>query len=244
MLQTLLSLFGIAIVHRNLSLLENFEVISARKSRIYFIILQLPLYFMMIFKEQTLLTFIYIGIFLLTFIFYRKILIIFALSTYENCHLQVLDQMILLLKSGKSAQTALKIVLSGFSTWEKLVFRNLQTIFEIESFQLKPLIEKNHYYFHEMQIILRSPSHVIEQLKSFREGLRIQRNLRHKSRQVTQQIRAQAFVSIGIYIAIFCLSRSFLNLSASISLIFVSLALFLGGLACIFIMGGKIRWKT
>lgn len=244
MLQTLLSLFGIAIVHRNLSLLENFEVISARKSQFFFIILQLPLYFLMIFKDQTLLLFIYIGLFLLTFIFYRKILNIFALSTYENCHLQVLDQLILLLKSGKSAQTSLKIVLSGFSAWEKLVFRDLQTIFEIETQSTKPFTGKNHFYFQEMQLILRSPSHVIDQLKSFREGLRIQRNLRHKSRQVTQQIRAQAFVSIGIYAAIFCLSRAYLNLMSSISIIFISLALFLVGLGCIFLIGGRIKWKT
>lgn len=244
MLQVLLSLFGIVIVYRNLSLLKRFEVISLRKAQIYFVLLQLPLYISVIFKEQSAFLFLYIGIFLLTLIFYRKILNIFALSTYENCHLQILDQLILLLKSGKSAQTALKIVLSGFSAWERLVFRNLQMIFEIERQELKPLFEKNHFYFQEMQLILRSSSHVIEQLRSFRDGLRIQRNLRHRSRQVTQQIRAQAVVSVAIYIGIFCLSSAYLGLQKSTTLIFISVLLFLIGFSSIFLIGGRIKWKT
>ncbi len=244
MLQALLSMFGIVIVHRNLSVLKKFEVISAKKSWIYFIFLQLPLYFNLFFKEQSAILFIYIGIFLLTLIFYRKILIFFALSTYENCHLRILDQLILLLKSGKSAQSSLKIVLSGFSTWEKLVFRNLQTIFEIERQELKPLLEKNHFYFQEMQIILRSSSNMIDQLKSFREGLRIQRNLRHRSRAVTQQIRAQAMVSVAIYIGIYSLSSAYLDLKKSIGMILISLLLFFVGFGSIFLIGGRIKWKT
>ncbi len=244
MLLILLSMFGIVIVRRNLSLLEKFEVISVKKSIIFFVILQLPLYFNLVFKEQSAFLFYYIGIFLLTLIFYRKILIFFSNSTYEKCHLQVLDQLILLLKSGKSAQASLKIVLSSFSVWEKMIFRNLQTIFEIDQQEIKPLTEKHQFYFQEMHTILRSSSHVIEQLKSFREGLRIQRNLRHKSGQVTQQIRAQAMVSVIIYVGIFSLSHAYLNLKNSIALIFISLLLFLIGFGTIFIFGGRIKWKT
>ncbi len=244
MLQALLSMFGIVIVYRNLSVLAKFEVITLRNSRIYFIFLHSPLYVSIIFKDQTAFLFIYIGIFLLTLIFYRKILNFFAISTYENCHLQILDQLILLLKSGKSAQTALKIVLSGFSAWEKLIFRNLQSIFEIERQELKPLCEKNQFYFQEMQLMLRSSSHVIEQLRSFREGLRIQRSLRHRSRQVSQQIRAQAVASVAIYIGIFCLSSSFLDLKKSFSLVLASVILFLIGFGSIFLLGGRIKWKT
>lgn len=244
MLQVLLSMFGIATVYRNLSILVKFEVISARKSRLYFVFLNLPFYISIVFKEQTAFLFIYIGIFLLTLIFYRKILNIFALSAYENCHLRILDQLILLLKSGKSAQTALKIVLSSFSAWERLVFLSLQTVFEIERQQLRPLLEKNQFYFQEMQIILTSSSHVIEQLRSFRDGLRIQRNLRHKSGQVSQQIRAQAIVSVAIYVGIYWVSSSFLDLKKSPNVVFVSAALFLIGFGSIFLIGGRIKWKT
>ena len=244
MLQVLLSMFGILIVYRNLSLLLKFELMSLRKSQIFFIFLQLPLYVSIVFKEQSAFLLIYIGIFLIILIFYRKILNLLAISTYENCHLQILDQLLLLLKSGKSAQSSLRIVLSGLSAWEKLIFSTLQTVFEIERQESKPFLEKNEFYFRELQIILRSQSHVIEQLRSFRDGLRIQRNLRHKSRQVSQQIRAQAVVSIAIYIGIYSLSSAYFDLKKSPALVLASVVLFLIGFGSIFLTGGRIKWKT
>ena len=141
MFQMLISLFGIAIVSRNLSLLGKFEVLSKRKIFLLSIILQLPLFLFVFFKEQITLTLLFIGIFSLTLIFYRRILMKWARFTYEKRHLRVLDHLILLLKSGKSAQSSLKIVLDTFSNWERLIFQPLETIFEMKERENNPEFE-------------------------------------------------------------------------------------------------------
>lgn len=240
----LISLFGIAIIYRNLSLLEKFEVINKQKMFLCFIFLQLPLFLFVIFKEQIAFTLLYIGIFLLTLIFYRKIFLIFAQSTYVNCHLRVLDHLILILKSGKSAQVGIKIVFNGFSEWEKIVFGALESIFELQKQEVRPTFDVNSFYFEEMKLILRSNHRIVEQLLSFREGLRIRYNLRRRSRQVTQQIRAQALVSVLIYCVFLYVSFSQFHLQKQPMFFFISSALFVFGLFLIFKLGGQIRWKT
>ena len=244
MFEVLISLFGIAIVYRNLSLLEKFEVISMKKMFTFFIILQFPVFLFVFFKEQLILVLLYIGIFSITLIFYRIILMKLARITYEKCHLRVLDHLILLLKSGKSAQSSLNQVLVSFSRWEKLVFRQMESIFELKSVEKADYFELSTLFFNEIKIILRSSHRVSDQLLSFREGLKIRRNLRHKSRQVAQQIRAQALVAILIFALLVCISLRYLNLARSPEIIIVSTALFVGGLLLVFLIGGKIRWKT
>ncbi len=244
MFQMLISLFGIAIVYRNLSLLGKFEVISPRKIYFWSVILQLPLFLFVFFKDQIVLTLLFIGLFSLTLIFYRKILMKLARMTYEKRHLRVLDHLILLLKSGKSAQSSLKVVIDSFSTWEKLIFHELETIFEMKEHQKVDLFQMNEIFFSEIKIMMRSNHQIAEQLKSFREGLKIRHNLRHKSVQVTQQIRAQALVAVFIYAILLFISFEYFNLKSSLGLLFVSLAMFSTGLALIFLVGGRIKWKT
>lgn len=242
--QILISLFGIAVIYRNLSLLEKFEVINKRKMFLCFLILQLPLFLFVIFKEQITFTLLFIGIFLLTLIFYRNIFNKLAQSTYENCHLRLLDHLILLLKSGKSAQVSTKIAFDCLSKWEKIVFGALESIFELQKQENSPTFDLNSFYFEEMKYILRSNHQIADQLHSFREGLRIRHNLRRKSRQVTQQIRAQALVSILIFITLLYVSLTQFNLLQHLDVLFLSLTLFILGFFLIFKLGGKIKWKT
>ena len=100
------------------------------------------------------------------------------------------------------------------------------------------------FYFQELEFVLRSSTKVIDQLSSFRDGLKIQRNLRHKSGQVTKQIRAQAVVAIFIYCGIFLLSWLNFQLKEHPLLIAVSLLLLVTGEIVIFWAGGQIKWKT
>lgn len=244
MLHILISLFGIAIIYRNLSLLEKFEVINKRKMFLCFIFLQIPLFLFVIFKEQIAFLLLYIGIFLITLIFYRNIFSKLAQATYEKCHLRLLDQMILLLKSGKSAQLSLKIALNGLSSWEKIVFVALESTFELQKQEKRPLFCIHPTYFIEMKSILRSNHKIADQLHCFREGLKIRHNLRHKSRQVTQQIRAQALISIFIFLVFIYISFIHFNLQRHPIFFFVSAGLFFTGLFLIFKLGGQIRWKT
>ena len=110
LIQLIVSLFGIAIVHRNLSLLEKTELISSSKLNSAFYFLQLPFYSYLLFKELLPFVITYIGIFLTTFILFDKIIEYFAEKTFQKLHLHVVERLILLLKSGKSAQTSTKSI--------------------------------------------------------------------------------------------------------------------------------------
>lgn len=244
MYELVVSMFGFVIIFRILSLLEKFEVINQKKMISYFVILQIPLYFFIFFKELLLCTWIYIGIFLTSLIFFNKILEVFAKKTFQQRSIQVIDELILLMKTGKSAQASLKISYQRLTSWEKSVFKPFLFCFEEENQSVESILKEHLFYFEELKLILRSTSKVIDQLQSFRDGLKVQRNLRHRSVQVTKQIRAQAIVSILIYITFFILSWMNFDLSKQFGLISLSLILFLTGQFLVFFIGGKIKWKT
>ena len=240
----LISMFGIVIVQRILSLLEKFEVLSTAKVYFLFWILQLPLYFYLFFKELSAFVTIYIGIFLISLILNERIIHFFREKTFEKLHLQIIDRMILHLYAGKSAQSSLKSVFEELSCWEKTTFAMLNDVFKINSVPIDRKTGNQNFYFDELALILKSSAHISEQLKSFRAGMATQRGLRHKSRQSVQQIRAQALVCGLLYAIIIVFSRAHLNLNLLSGTMAVSLALFSAGQVFIFAVGGKIKWKT
>ncbi len=245
MIEVLISMFGFIIILRILSHLQKFQVLNQRKAIQLFFLFQLPMYFLLFFKDLFIVSLIYIGIFLLGLIFFQKILTFFVKRTHEKRSIQFIDELILLMKTGKSAQTSLKISYSQLSEWEKTVFKPILFCFDVDSSSKVSTIHlQQEFYFTELAFILVSSTKVIDQLSSFREGLKIQRNLRHKSVQVTKQIRAQAVVAVFIYCGIFLLSWQHFNLKQEIGLILLSLSIFTVGQVLIFIIGGRIKWKT
>lgn len=244
MYELLVSMFGFLIIFRILSLLEKFEVINRRKMILYFILFQIPLYGFIFFKELFVFSWFYIGVFLLGLIFFNKILSFFANHTFNVRYIQIIDELVLLMKTGKSAQASLKVSYLQLSNWEKTVFKPFLFCFDQENPSNESILKAHQFYFEEMKQILKSSTKVIDQLNSFREGLKVQRNLRHRSGQVTKQIRAQAMVAVFIYVAMFVLSWMNFDLSNQIGLIILSISLFLAGEFLVFFIGGKIKWKT
>ena len=244
MLEILISMFGFVIIFRILSHLQKFEVLNQKKVIVMFFFLQIPIYLPLIFKELFAVTVIYIGLFLLSLMFFQKILAFWAKRTFNLRSITFIDEIILLMKTGKSAQSSLKITYVHLSEWEKHVFKPSLFCFEHENISLKSILPCHQFYFQELEHILRSSAKVIDQLISFRDGLKIQRNLRHKSGQVTKQIRAQAFVAVFIYFGIFLLSWYNFQLKQEKFLIALSLALLSLGEVLIFCLGGRIKWKA
>jgi hypothetical protein len=242
--EVVVSMFGIVIVQRILSLVEKLEVLPAAILYFGFGFLQLPLYFSLFFKELSAIVPIYIGISVIFLIGNEKIIRYFRQNTFEKLHLQLIDRMILHLHAGKSASSSLKCVLAELSCWEKTTFAMLNEVFKINSV---PTVTKNgfnNFYFAEMALILKSPAHIADQLKCFRAGLATQRSLRHKSRQSAQQIRAQAAVCAALYVLIALFAHVYLNFNVRSAEMLVSILMFLAGETIIFAVGGRIRWKT
>ncbi len=259
LVQLLISLFGIASVHRNLSLLEKTEAFSSSSSSssssselklklsLLFYVLQLPFYLHLFFKELFVFVLIYIGIFLTTLILFDKIIEYFKEKSFEELHLYIIERIILLLKAGKSAQTSTKNVFDDLTSWQKTIFLELHEFFVVKTIRAyeKPTRRVSQsYYFYELKTILGSTNNVIEQLKSYQKALRLQNNLRHRSRQALSQTKAQALVSFLIYVSFVVLSNSYLKLELLSLTMLVSLILFCTGQILIFRLGGRIKWKT
>lgn len=178
---------------------------------------------------------------------FDKIIDYFKEKTFEKLHIHIIERLILLLKAGKSAQTSTIIVFDNLTNWQKATFIKIGDIFEVKTHQnCKKHLKHNFQslYFRELEVITRSPCNVIEQLKAFREVLRLHNSLRHRSRQALRQNKAQALISFFIYLALILLSKKYLNLELMSLTMFASVTLFSLGQIIIFKIGGKIHWKT
>lgn len=235
LVELIVSLFGIVFVHRNLSRLEKIFAISNSQLRLSFYFLQLPLYFYLFFKELFIFVLFYIGIFLITLILFDKIITYFKEKTFAELHIQLIERIILLLKTGQSATTSTKNVFSDLTPWQKMVFIDFGGI---------TISESNSFYFQELKIILGSSGNVIEQLGAYQKALHLQNTLKLKSKLALQQTKAQAMVSLVIYAVFAILSKKYLNLQFASPIMLISVLLFCAGQLLIFKLGGKITWKT
>ncbi|MBY0553366.1 hypothetical protein K2P97_02475 [bacterium] len=168
-------------------------------------------------------------------------------KTFEKLHLQLIERLNLHLKTGKSPQTCIKILFDDLSSWEKATFAPLNVIFEIKSVPNDCLNTKNYinsFYFDELNTILRSSAHTTEQLKAFYQALRLRNNLLHRSKQATQQVKAQAWVCCFIYAGFLFLSTHYLELKLFSATTAISLFLFVAGQILIMRIGGRIKWRT
>ena len=243
LVEVIVSVFGIAVVHRNLSLLEKSELISGEKPKSLFLILQFPFYFYLLFKELLPLVLIYIGIFSLTLIVEQQIFMFFRRKTFEKMHFHIVERLILLLRTGKSAKTSVKIIFSELNSFEKSVFLQLESIFADEKSKIRPIQSANDDFFAELATILQSTSHVIEQMNSFRELLRVQNDLRHRSEQVLITARAQGALCALIYAVFFAMSTLYFNLEVVSWPVLLSLTLFGVGQLLLYKLGRRIRWN-
>lgn len=239
----LISIFGFVVVDRFSSRLENFEIISRRLRKIFFIISSIPIYFALVFKDQITLLICYIGIFLFSLILFYIIFEYKLKKTFQNMQIQVLNAIILHMRAGKSSQKATFDVFLSLTAHEKKVFAPIKFIFNPDFNNKMIQINISKCFILELKQVLTSSTQVLDQLMCFRDGMKIQNNLRHKSKQATQQIKAQAIVAVFVYIVIFFISYTQLQLHSEPGAIVLSLVLLITGIYSIYKIGGKIKWS-
>lgn len=242
--QLLLSLFGIAVVHRILSLFEKSEVFEVKKLRYTFIFLQIPLTVNLFFKELSALVIIYIGFFFIILILSPKIFAIFHKNSFERMHLVLIQRLLLHISTGQSPKLSVQIVFDELSNFEKQTFSILHGILNANEDNLRAKSSLERFFYTELASILNSSSHILEQLRSFRRILSLQYNLRHKSRQTLLQTRVQAVVCGLIYVGLLVFSHIFLSFNLMSWPFYLSLSLQIMGLYLIFNTGKKIQWRT
>jgi hypothetical protein len=201
------------------------------------------MYFFVFIKEHFAVFAIYIGLILLSLIFFSFIFEIKLKKVFLTSHLNVIDSLILQMRAGYSVQKAISETFFYMNQAENIIYEPLKSI-------LKPdfSIQQNSYrwirfYFLELNSIFKSETRVSEQLEMFRRGLKVQNRFLARTSHVTRQIKAQALVACLVYTLIFALSYYQLDLLSSPTAVILSLMLFLIGIIIIFKLGNKIKWK-
>ncbi len=239
----LVSLFGLFVVNRFFFRLRTANFISREKSKVFFWISLFPILGARFFKDPSILVILYIGIFLLGLILFYVLFEKIMKIVFEKSKIQLLDSIVLQMRVGCSPQKAVGEALSCCTNLEKNVFDPLKYIFIVNFSEQQIQIKHMKHYIFELKAILLSNSRILEQLQSFRDGLKIQHQFKSKTKQVTQQIKAQAMVAILIYLLLFFVSYLNLSLIQFPALIISSVIVFLVGIFFVFKIGEKIRWK-
>lgn len=246
MLFLLLSIFGLIISDRIVYRHEIYKIIFPKNRTKIFIVINLPSLYFIIFKEHLVLFFIYIGGILLSLILFNIYFDFFLKKVFFRGQIRVLEAINLHIRSGQSPIKSAKSTFQTLTTTEKIVFEPLNYIeVDLTGVHKVPIYARNKFftdYFSELISILRSSNRVADQIDQFRKGLKIQNNLRHKSRLSAVQVRAQALVAAIIYLFLLFFSISELQLSRYPEVIVLSVALMGLGLYLILKTGNRVKW--
>jgi hypothetical protein len=246
MLFLLISIFGLLISDRFVYRLENFHIIFPKIRKVLFVFLNIPSVYFLFFKEHLILYFIYIGLILASLIFLNIYFELLLKNVFFRGQIKILDSINLHIKSGQSPLKSAKLVFQTLTQVEKIVFEPLNYIeVDVDKTQAVPIYARKKFashFFEEMYFILRSTTRVSDQIDQFKRGLRIQNNLRHKSRLSALQVRAQAVVAAFIYVFLLCFAIAELQLANYPAVIIISVLLMAAGLTIILKKGNSIKW--
>ena len=98
--------------------------------------------------------------------------------------------------------------------------------------------------FEEFKSVDKNPHNSLQRLCAIRYRLRVESEYRRKSGQVVAQLRAQAGILVGLYLAtlFFVLMQN--SLSEILPMVLISLTLFTTGTLATFLYGRRYKWKV
>ncbi|MCK6597213.1 MAG: type II secretion system F family protein [Bdellovibrionaceae bacterium] len=155
-----------------------------------------------------------------------------------------LDKVYLNLQSGMPLKASMAKASDEFNGWKKNQIKYIITsVFlgqENKQFQSK-ILQK---FQKELSKIEKSKIKTLEQIKSLRECLKMEQNIRHRSRQVTMNLKIQSVVMTIMYFLIAIFISSQFEMKNSKLILFVSFLFFATGLVLTFLIGKGMKWKT
>ncbi len=167
----------------------------------------------------------------------------FEAEIKENI-LTFLDSIILNLQMGQSLRSACIKASEDFNGWKKTQFELLvKGIFwgQKKEVFLSKSLKKLH---DEIQKIENTKTKTLEQLKSYREQQKIEQNLRHRSRQITMNLKIQSIVMTILYFLIGIFIFSNFETAHTKKILFLSLFFFSVGHFLVFLISKRFKWKT
>ncbi len=157
----------------------------------------------------------------------------------------ILDHLIILLKTGKSIREAL---LSCSQSYKESVKYYLMEVASAIQFEKKNVDEIKDKFFLEFLVeivqISKSGHKQIDRLIAFRRKIKIQNDFRQKSRQVTLQIRTQAAILSLIYLILLFFTITQFGFGGFEKLYISSIAIYVIGSLIILTTNRGYRWKV
>ena len=83
----------------------------------------------------------------------------------------------------------------------------------------------------------------LQKVDQYRRDLKMRLNFRRKSKQMTAQVRVQGYAMAVLYGALGCFLLSSIRIATQWQWILLSIALFLVGVACNFLILKRVAWK-
>lgn len=158
--------------------------------------------------------------------------------------LKFLDNIILNIQMGMSLRSSCIKASEEFNGWKRTQFQLLVTsVFweqKKEIFTSKSL-KKLHQ---EIMKIENTKTKILEQLKSYRQQQKMEQNLRHRSRQITMNLKIQSIVMTVLYFLIGFFIFSNFETTNSKKILILSAIFFSLGHFLVFLIGRRFKWKT
>ncbi len=242
---SLISIFGLMIVHRTLDECEQLRIFSPQRLnqfRLFIFLTVIALNFLFREHWSVLIGFNFV-IFLspwLTPIWIQKS----RESSLKNQFLPIVDSLILSLKSGKGFRQSLQLCAQSGKPEIRHSLTEFLSALQYQK-EMRTLSEDPQvlFFFQELGQVDESLHRPTEKLKALRRRLRVEKNFRQKSRQATLQVRFQSWIMTLLFLLVLAYVHHDFGISKHWALVLLSTLLFSIGLIVVQRMGGKYQWK-
>ena len=164
---------------------------------------------------------------------------------FASLHLPFIDELLLKMRSGKSLREGLRelALQKNFQISRDLTELSPLLVMQGQNSELHLLPEAQEL-LKELMKWDRAQVKTIEKLKAYRFQIRQVEKFRQKSRQVTEQVKAQAIVCALLYVSLLIWTgiRSPSDLFSGA--VIISMCLFLAGFCALIWIGRSFKWKT
>ena len=156
----------------------------------------------------------------------------------------ILDNLTLAMRSGKVFRAALNLCLASRERRLQWAFQEFTSSLEYGK-EMTPFSKdlQIQFYFRELGLIDRTTHKQIERLKSLRQRLFIEKNLRQKSRQAMLQVKFQSTLITIMFFGLLIFVHQQFGIQRHQQLVLAAVSLFLPGLFWIHNIGKGYKWK-
>lgn len=166
-------------------------------------------------------------------------------NSFEQHFIEFLNLFLLNLKSGKSFSVSFQLSVQGAHESHRQKFNEIYNfVFFAERSPARPKNPFLNTVITDLCRAVKAPQNASRLVVSLRDRLKSQRQMRERSRVMTQSARTQAFCLLPLYFGLMIFSGLNFGFQQNIGLFLLSSFLFFTGLIWLLQIGRRFRWQT